>query len=152
MAGDGPRFVDMGPPPRDPKGEFKDVYKNLVNPLFPARRLWSPVTQGFALVLYVMGSVGTLGILPLAYLSRVRKRKRRYTDLFLRGEFTRGYILSSEKRGMWATFKYEFEIEGSAYIAFMEYTEEMSKYWGEGDIVPVLYDRDDPTRCCFAYR
>ena len=99
-----------------------------------------------------MGSVGTVGILPLAYLSRVRKRKRRYTDLFLRGEFTRGYILSSEKRGMWATSKYEFEIEGSAYIAFMEYTEEMSQYWGEGDIIPVLYDRDDPTRCCFAYR
>ncbi len=152
MAGDGPRFVDLGPPPRDPKGEFKDVYRNLVNPLFPARMLWSPAIQGLAVVLYGLMTVMTAGIAPLAYLSSVRKRKRRYTDLFAHGEFTRGYILSGEKGGMFATFKYEFEVQGSAYIAFMQYTEEMTRFWGEGDIVPVLYDRDDPTQCCFVYR
>src|SRR5690606_17172642 len=36
-----PRFVDMGEPPRDPKGEYSDVYRNLMHPLFPARRAWS---------------------------------------------------------------------------------------------------------------
>ena len=36
-----PGFVDMGQPPRDPRGEFRDVYRNLMHPLFPARRAWS---------------------------------------------------------------------------------------------------------------
>ena len=152
MSGDGPRFVDMGPPPRDPGGEFKDVYKNLVNPLFPAKLMWSPVTQALGVVLYGVAAVVTLGIAPFAYVWRVRQRKRRYTDLFRRGEFTRGFILSTEEGAIYATIKYEFDVAGSTYIAFMEYASEMTRYWGEGDTVPVLYDPDDPQRCCFVYR
>ncbi len=152
ISGDGPQFVDMGPPPRDPKGEFKDVYRNLVNPLFPAKMLWSSAIQAVAVVVYGVVSVATLGVAPLVYASKVRNRKRRYTDLFRRGESTRGFILSAEKAEIYATFKYEFEIAGSAYIAFMEYTVEMARYWGEGDTVPVLYDPHDPRQCCFVYR
>jgi hypothetical protein len=142
----------MGPPPRDPEGEFKDVYRNLVNPLFPAKMLWSSAIQAVAVVVYGVVSVATLGVAPLVYASKVRNRKRRYTDLFRRGESTRGFILSAEKAEIYATFKYEFEIAGSAYIAFMEYTVEMARYWGEGDTVPVLYDPHDPRQCCFVYR
>ncbi len=152
MAGDGPRFVDMGLPPRDPKGEFKDVYKNLVSPLFPAKKLWSPAVHALWVVISGFVSVVTVGVVPLVYASGVKNRKRRYTDLFRRGEFTRGFILSAEKGALHATFKYEFDIAGSTYIAFMEYAVEMTRFWGEGDTVPVLYDPHDPKQCCFVYR
>ena len=149
-SGEGPRFVEMGSPPRDPTGEFKDVYKNLVNPLFPARLMWS--FQAFWIAVYSLASVATVGVVPLLYVSRVRNRKRRYTDLFQHGECTRGVILSAERGAMFALFKYEFDVAGSAYVAFMEYAQEMTGYWGEGDTVPVLYDPHDPRQSCFVYR
>ncbi len=148
VSGDGPQFVDVGPPPRDPKGEFKDVYQNLVNPLLRTLGTQAGIVFGYAVL-----SVLTLGVAPLVYASKVSKRKRRYTDLFRRGQLTRGSIVSATTKGEWyATFKYEFEIADSAYIAFMEYAVGMARYWGEGDTVPVLYDPDDPKHCCFVYR
>ncbi len=38
------------------------------------------------------------------------------------------------------------------YVAFLDYAYEMARHWDHGDTVPVLYDPEDPTRCCFVYR
>ena len=152
VSGDGPRFVDMGPPPRHPGGEFKDVYRNLIHPLFPARILWSPPTHVFWVSLAGAVSLVTLGGASALYAWGFRRRKHRYGDLFLRGEFTHGLIRAAEKGGVYAKFKYEFEVDGSSYISFMDYAVEMAQFWGQGDTVPVLYDPNDPTRSCFVYR
>ncbi|MDH3732881.1 MAG: protein kinase [Gemmatimonadota bacterium] len=152
VSGEGPRFVDLGPSARDPNLEFKDVYRNLVNPLFPAKRLWSWGVHAFWVSFAGVASVATLGIAPLLYAGGVRDRKRRYGDLFRDGRFTPGIILSVEEGPLYATFKYQFEVEGVTYVAFLTYAQEMATYWGEGDVVPVLYDPDDPQRSCFVYR
>ncbi len=150
---DGPRFVDMGPPPRDLDGELKDVYRNLVNPLFPKRMMWSPTAQAGAILLYAFASVVTVGILPAVYIAAVRTRKRRYTDLFREGEFTHGSIRSVKKDvEMFSTFKYDYDVAGCNYVAFIKYATEMASFLDEGDTVPVLYDRNDPRQSCFVYR
>lgn len=150
--GYGPRVVDIGPPPRDTKGEFRDVYRNLVNPLFPARRTWAIGSHIGWLAMATIGSVATLGLLPLGYYATVRQRSNMYRDLFERGEATPGVILSAEASSVFAVFRFEFEVDGEVFRGRMEYAQEMSQYWAEGEVVPVLYDPDDPTHCCFVYR
>lgn len=152
VSDNGPAFVDVGPPPRDPKGEFADVYQNLISPLFPAKRLWSFGMHAFWVSMAAFGSVTTAGVLPLIYLNTIRKRKRRYGDLFRQGRGTVGVIRSAKAGAMYATVKYEYEVDGTGYVAFMDYATEMAHFWGEGDQVPVLYDPDDPRRSCFLYR
>jgi serine/threonine protein kinase len=151
-SGEGPRFVDLGPPPRDPEGEFKDVFSNLVNPLFPARRLWSAGNHVAWVVLAGLASVVSLGSAPVAYLLKVRNRKHQYAELFKTGECAHGVIVSAKEANLFAIFRYEFEIGGEVYGAFMQYAQEMTGYWGEGDTVPVLYDPNDPRHSCFVYR
>ena len=152
MSGEGPRFLDMGPPPRDPKGEFKQVYSNLLNPLFPARRSWSAgVHAGWVLGFGVL-SVLSVGIVPLIYLASVRDRKRRYASLFREGAFTRGVIVSADRGELFATFEYEFEVADEIHVSFMKYAQEMTRFWGRGDLVPVLYNPQDPRQSCFVYR
>lgn len=152
VSDNGPTFVDLGPPPRDPKGEFGDVYQNLISPLFPAKRLWSLGMHTFWVAMAALGSVTTAGVLPLIYLNTIRKRKQQYGDLFRHGHATVGVIRSAKAGAMYATVKYEFEVDGTGYVAFMDYATEMAHFWGEGDHVPVLYDPDDPRRSCFVYR
>ena len=153
-SGDGPRFVDMGEPPRDPAGEFRDVYRNLMHPLFPARPLWGGSANAGWLGFAGFVSIVTLGIVPGLYLWGSRKRRKQYDALFRYGRFTSGVIRAAHKGegGTFATYKYEFDVGESSYVAYIDYSAEMVKYWSEGDAVPVLYDPDDPSRCCFVYR
>ena len=148
----GPEYVDLGPPPRDPRGEFRDVYRNLINPLFPSKRLWGTPMHVFWCGMAAVGAFSTVGILPLMYGLSVEKRRRRYADLFRNGRATRGVIRSAKAGAMYATYKYEFEVGGMAYAAFMDYATEMTHFWSEGDQVPVLFDPEDPRRSCFVYR
>ena len=151
-SGSEPRFVDMGDPPRDPKGEFKDVYRNLIHPLFPARLLWSGAEHAFWIAIAGVISAVSVGTAPLTYAWGVRKRKQRYDPLFRFGVFTRGIIRAVDKREVFATFKYEFTAGDALYLATIDYPSEMARSWGEGDHVAVLYDAEDPSRCCFVYR
>jgi hypothetical protein len=151
-AGDGPRFVDMGEPPRDPKGEFRDVYRNLMHPLFPARALWSPGMHAIWLVIAGAMSVMSVGLAPVLYAWGSYRRHKKYDDVFRNGVFTRGVVRAVERVGTNANYKYAFDVGDTSYVAFIEYAQEMSRFWGQGDTVPVLYDPDDPTRCCFVYR
>ena len=153
-SGDGPRFVDMGEPPRDPRGEFGDVYRNLMHPLFPARPLWGGGAQAGWIGFAGFVAVVTLGVAPAMYVWATRKRRKQYDILFRYGRFTSGVIRAAHKGegGTFATFKYEFDVGEASYVAYIEYAAEMVKYWSEGDTVPVLYDPEDPSRCCFVYR
>lgn len=152
ISGDGPQFVDMGQPPRDPKGEFADVYHNLMHPAFPTTRLHSSGVQTLIAVGYGLLSVVSLGIIPLVYYSKVRDRKRRYSDLFCHGSFTEGWIVSLRGGDILSGFLFEFEVGDVTYRGFTEYATAMRRYWSEGDTVAVLYDPENPSRCCFVHR
>ena len=150
--GYGPRYVDLGLGPREPKGEFRDVYSNLTNPLFPRRRLWSPGVHAVWVIMAGAYSLMSIGIAPLVYASTLHNRRSSYTELFRSGEIARGVLVSVDKGSLYATFGYEFEVAGRAHAGFMEYAQEMARYWHVGDAVQVLYDPNDPKRNCFVYR
>ena len=59
---------------------------------------------------------------------------------------------SVNKGGVYASFRFEYEVGGAVYSAVIAYPLQMASYWQEGDTVPVLYDRDEPTKACFVYR
>ncbi|MBX3147738.1 MAG: protein kinase [Gemmatimonadales bacterium] len=149
-----PRFVHMGNPPRDPKGELSDVYRNLMHPLFPARRPWSDVEHFFWVGFAGFASVATLGVVPAVYSWIVHRRRKTYEDLFRRGTFTTGTILSipTSDVAMSTTIKYEFEVDGATYRGYMRQPREMARYWIASDTVAVLYDPDDPSQSCIVYR
>lgn len=148
-----PRLVNMGDPPRDPEGEFRDVYRNLVHPLFPARRAWGDGEHALWLGFAGASAVVTLGATALLYRRSVGKRKIKYDALFRSGEFVPGSIRSITDMGStYATVKYEFEVGGRSYVGFMEYPREIGLYWSAGDVVAVLYDSQNPSRSCVVYR
>ncbi len=149
-----PRFVHMGNPPRDPRGEFRDVYRNLMHPLFPARRAWSDLEHLIWIGFSGTASIVTLGGAPALYGWMLRKRRRRYDDLFRRGLFTTGTVRSIPEYvpGQYTTIKYDFEVGGISYRGYMQQPRELARYWSVSDAVPILYDPEDPSRSCIVYR
>lgn len=145
--------MNSGDPPRDPNGPFRDVYRNLIHPLFPARRAWSGTEHLFWLGMMGGAAVVTLGVVPALYFWGVRKQKREYDALFRYGLFTPGLIRSvpAHDGGLYATIKYEFEVGGVVYLGYMRYAQEMTRYWSSSDTVSVLYDPEDPGRSCVVY-
>jgi serine/threonine protein kinase len=154
MAGDAPRWVDVGPPPRDPEGPFADVYRNLVKPLDDAHDA-SKLVQILGYTAYTLLGLVTLGIVPAFYYGHVRNRKRRYDHIFRDGARTDGTIVSvqgSEQYNMFATIGYEYEVHGQVFRAFIDYAVKVKRYWAVGDRVAVLYDPEDPVRSCVVFR
>jgi serine/threonine protein kinase len=148
-----PRFVHMGNPPRDPRGEFRDVYRNLMHPMFPARRAWSDAEHVFWIGFFGVGSIVTLGGAPALYGWLLRKRRKKYDDLFRHGLFTTGTIRSiPDATGVHTMIKYDFEVGGTAYRGYMQQPAEMARYWGVSDTVAILYDAEDPSGSCIVYR
>ena len=150
--GEHPRFLALGASSRELDGEFRDVYRNLVNPLFPAKKMWSREMHAFWVVIACFLSVISLGTAPIFYLKGVKDRERRYADLLRSGRSAEGVVVAVEEGALYATFKYEFEVAGAKYVGFMEYAQEMTEYLSAGDSVPVLFDPANPTRSCFVYR
>lgn len=148
-----PRFVNMGEPPREPRGELRDVYRNLMHPLFPARHGWSDSEHVLWVGFSGVATVMTLGVAPALYGWGLRRRKRKYDDLFRYGLSAPGTIRSATTSGgVYATIKYEFEVGGEHYVGYAQYAEEITRYWSAGDTVAVLYDPGDPSRSCIVYR
>lgn len=149
-----PRLVDMGSEPRDTKGDFKDVYRNLMHPLFPARRAWGDTEQVLWLGFSGVASVFSLGVVPAFYALSFRNRRKRLGDLFRNGLFTVGTIRSivGADAAVHATIKYDFQVDGSIYRGYMQVAAEMTRYWSVSDPVAVLYDASDPSRSCIVYR
>ncbi len=93
------RFVDLGDPPRDPAGEFRDVYKSLVPPFYAVMNGSEGVnrahaqTTGAWIALYLFLTLGTFGLWP--FLRLVGRAERARRDLLFRtGRFTRGTIVA----------------------------------------------------------
>jgi serine/threonine protein kinase len=149
-----PRLVDMGDPPRDPRGELRDVYRNLMHPLFPARRAWSDLEHLLWVGFAGAASVVTIGGAPALYGWALRRRRKKYDDLFRHGTFTTGIIRSipSVDVAMYTMVKYEFEAGGITYQGYMQHPGEMARYWSASEAVSVLYDPEDPSRSCIVYR
>lgn len=149
-----PCVVDVGPAPRDPKGAFRDVYRNLMHPLFPARRPWSDSEHLFWIGIVGVVSVVTFGGAPALYGLNVRKRRKQYDHLFREGSLAIGTIVSipESQMTMHTLIKYEFEVDGVLYRGYMNYPQEVGRYWGVSDAVSVLYDPVDPRQSCLVYR
>ena len=149
-----PRFVHMGNPPRDPRGEFRDVYRNLMHPLFPARRAWSDFEHLLWVGFSGAASIVTLGGAPALYGWLLRKRRKKYDHLFRHGLLTTGTIRSipGVDVGMSTMIKYEFEVGGISYLGYMQQAGEMARYWSVSDTVAILYDPQDPSQSCIVYR
>lgn len=148
-----PRFVNMGDPPRDPEGAFSDVYRNLMHPLFPARRPWSDGEHAMWLGFSGAAALVTLGGVPALYGWGLRKRKRQYDGLFRLGSFAPGIIRSATAPdGFYVTVKYDFEVRDGYCLGYAQLAQEMARYWSAGDHVAVLFDPEDPSRSCIVYR
>lgn len=154
MGGDAPRWIDVGPPPRDPHGELADVYRNLIEPLDDTRES-TGLMRVLGRSLYVVLGVFTLGVVPAVYYAHVRKRRRRYDPVFRNGVRVDGTIVSvegSEQYNMYATIGYEYEVQGQVFRAFIDYPVKLKRYWTIGDRVAVLHDPDDPVLSCVVFR
>lgn len=152
---DVPQFVDVGPPPRDPRGPFRDVYLTLVDPLNPVPAIRSAGLRTLARVGILAGFLLSLGIAPAVYYADRAGRRRRYHDLFVSGVLVEGRIVSfagTPQHNIYATIGYEYEVAGQRYRAFMKYEIELTAVCAIGDPVAVLHAPDDPARSCFAYR
>jgi hypothetical protein len=151
MTGEGPRFVEMGPPPRDPEGEMSDVYRDLVDPFAFFRLIRNPAVRGLA----ALGtSLATFGMVPLWIWMYRRDRVRRYRRLFVSGHAVVGRILAivTEEAVVAVTIKYGYQVDGLEYRAFMQMPLKLARYWSDGDAVTVLYDATDPSDSCFVFR
>jgi len=86
-----PRPVDLGPPPRDPRGLHARVFRRLIEPL--SDDVESVAGSVFGWTMFVLGTAATAGLLPaLYYAGHVRGRRRRYEPLFRDGLQVRGEI------------------------------------------------------------
>jgi serine/threonine protein kinase len=151
MAREGPRFVEMGPPPRDPEGDMADVYRDLVDPFAMFQLIRSPAARGLA----TLGvGVATIGIVPLIFWLYRRDRVRRYRPLFIGGLAIVGRIVAVvvDEGGVTATIKYGYQVEGLEYRGFMEVAAKLARYWSDGDAITVLHDPTDPSDSCFVFR
>jgi serine/threonine protein kinase len=151
MTGEGPRFVEVGPPPRDPEGELADVYLDLIDPWALYRLIRKPLVR--RLTALGLGVV-TLGVIPLWILIYRADRIRRYRRLFIDGPAIVGRIVGvvNEEGGGSATVKYGYQVDGLEYRAFMEMPTKLGRYWSDGDAVTVLHDAEDPSDSCFVFR
>jgi serine/threonine protein kinase len=148
-----PRFVNMGNPPRDPRGEFSDVYRNLMHPLFPARRAWSDFEHLLWIGFSGAASIVTLGGAPALYAWLLRKRRKKYDHLFRHGLLATGTIRSiPDQFSAFTMVKYQFDVGEISLLGYMQQPREMARYWSVLDTVPVLYDAEDPSASCIVHR
>jgi serine/threonine protein kinase len=151
MTGEGPRFVEIGPPPRDPEGEMADVYLDLIDPFAFFRLRRSAIARALATL---GASVATLGVFPAWMWFYRHDRARRYRRLFIDGHAIVGRIIAVvvTERVVTATIKYGYQVDGLEYRAFMEMPLALALYWSDGDAVTVLYAAADPSDSCFVFR
>lgn len=139
-----PRFVDLGPAPRDRNGPLADVHQNMIAP-----RDQGPVA--FWVLMFVLTFV-SFGLVPLIALANIYQRKRRFDPLFERGTFTEGHLVSVTQHGGRFTFLYEFDVRGVTYRGTMTNVGATCSFFAVGDRVGVLYDPANVSHNCFVYR
>jgi serine/threonine protein kinase len=155
-AQDGPQPVDVGPPPRDPRGPLLDVYINLVEinrkPIISQRanrRFWRNV--GFSAVMGLTGVV-SVGVVPGVFLAQRLIRRRRFLPLFRSGTAVTGRLVNVLNIQGYSRLAYEYEVAGRRYRGQMDSAGPLAHHWAAGDPVSVLHDPAEPHRSCVVYR
>lgn len=163
-AGDHPDFVDMGRPPRDPDGEFSDVYRMLVPQFFsvnfgfyfeaPSSGANNTSTGGVLLWLMLIACSGGLWLLIAAGIRAHRKSK--YHDLFVYGLFARGEVLGTGGTGangnVATNVVYRYEVDGVVHRAGAPIGSQGGKFFVAGDPVGVLHDPKDHAKAVIVFR
>ncbi|HJZ84619.1 MAG TPA: protein kinase [Polyangia bacterium] len=146
-------LVDVGPPPRDPRGAFAAVYGNLVD-IIGFSRVKSKGVKALAVSGWVGLGLITGGIVPLIFHAMNLNRRRQYEPLFRNGLLTTGRIVSARynRQNGFAAFAYEYEVEGVLYRAAITYPPRWLGVLVVGDRVAVLFDPKDPGASCFLVR
>lgn len=163
-AGDHPDFVDMGSLPRDPNGEFSDVYRMLVPQIFSANvshNFEAPssgantVSPG-GVLLGLMLFVCTGGLWLLIAAGMRARRKSKYHDLFVHGLFTRGEVLGTGSTGtngnVAINVVYSYEVDGVTHRSGSPIGARGKKFFVAGDPVGVLYDPNDHSNAVIVFR
>lgn len=150
---DAPVPVDLGPPPRDPDGRWRTIYRNLVDCHNPLRDVEAPLSKFAGGLLYTLVGVATLGVLPALHLADRRQRRARFERLFRHGCYTEGHLLpfqmvSEEVRLL---FRYDYVVDGRHYRGATPYPKQFGRYLGAGDRVGVLYDPEQPEHSCLVF-
>jgi hypothetical protein len=148
----GPQLVDVGPPPRDPRGPLADVYANLMDQLYGRRRsgprsAWAMIGRGS---LYGLMGVVSLGVVPAVFGVAAIGRRSRLGPLFRDGLATTGRLVRVETASHEITF--EYEVGQRRYRQRQTCAGPAMRGWVAGDPVTVLYAADDPQRSCVVYR
>ncbi|MCH9688389.1 MAG: serine/threonine protein kinase [Deltaproteobacteria bacterium] len=152
---DGPQHVDVGPPPREPDGAYRDVYDLLTQPLSLFNGTHSPA----GIVLRTLGvfaiSAVTFGVVPTIYYVDRSRRRKKYDEVFRLGKRTLGTIVAvtgNQNQDVYATISFEFMAGTVKCRGYISYPIAMQKFLAVGDSVPVLYLEADPTRSCVVFR
>jgi len=145
------QLVNVGPPPRDPRGPLADVYSNLID-MIGLSRIHSRGLKALAVIGMIGLGLVTIGTLPLAYKAIALDRRKKYDPLFRTGLAVEGRIVSAHKKNDSAAFSYGYEVAGVPYRRAMTYPKGWLGLLVIGDSVTVLYDERDPARSCFVLR
>ena len=150
-----PIFVDLGPPPRDPRGQFSDVYYSL-DPH------WASLSIGVEgvtrmgnqanILLWLLVFSCTGGLWALIRLSN-RGARRARAQLFRDGEFARAIVVGLGAANQTSSrVTYEFEVRGERFRASSLVAVADASHMLLGDEYGVLYDSENPGNNTIVYR
>jgi serine/threonine protein kinase len=152
---DAPRFVDLGPPPRSPEGEFRDVYLTLCPRFTSPHGLSGEISregQKPHVVLFVFLLICTAGVWPLICLLGGSERDRR-DQLFRQGRFARATVRGVAGAGQnLGRVSYEFEVDGRRVRSSTLVGSADCSHMVAGDVFGVLYNIVNPRNNTLVYR
>jgi serine/threonine protein kinase len=141
------RVHELGPPPRELDAELKRLLKRLAPSTWHLMNSDKKPSEplGFGVVmLNVLASVFTAGIMPMIYAGIALDRRRRYRKFLQFGLLGRAKIQSLETEKMpfdekLVEVRYQFEADGRLYRGISSVFPSVAKTWGVGDEIQVLY-------------
>lgn len=155
---DAPRFVNLGAPPRDPRGEFRDVYRSLCPPFTAIYTGAEGVNRSLSigptamLFLFVFLTLSTLGIWPLIKLIGRAERRRRAT-LFEHGTFTRATIVAVAAQNQFSSrVSFDFDAHGKRVRSSDLVVSADASHMVAGDVLGVLFDEQNAGNTTLVYR
>lgn len=100
--------------------------------------------------LIALGSILTVGILPICYWYMYRKEKTRLKKFFEKGNLVCGTIakIAHGRANSIRVYHvlYSFQVNGKTYRGAQDLRPQMAQFWGEQTPVLILYMPDDPNQ------
>ncbi|MFC1852967.1 serine/threonine protein kinase [candidate division CSSED10-310 bacterium] len=141
--------------PREIKGRLEPYYKKFV-PAFTKYMSVGPdgdipdKVEGGQRALVALGTIMSLGILPVAHWFSYRSLKRKYSQFFKEGSLTIGSVIktaygrSSETGGRAYHVLYSYEAQGKHFRGSNNLRPQMAQFWKEGTPVYILFLPQNP--------